>query len=99
VATSSNPSAPSTGVRSTEAGAARHAGLGDPSALVESLIGPAVHELPMLLTPEQAAAFLGIPRSTVYAMLRSGELPSRTVKRTKRISRPELVLWLIESDR
>ena len=40
---------------------------------------------PMLLTPEQAAHVLGIGRTSVYALLRKGELGSVRLGRSRRI--------------
>jgi excisionase family DNA binding protein len=40
---------------------------------------------PMLLTPEQAAHVLGIGRTSVYELLRKGELVSVKLGRSRRI--------------
>jgi excisionase family DNA binding protein len=40
---------------------------------------------PVLLTPEQAARALGLGRTTVYALIREGELRSVRLGRSRRI--------------
>jgi excisionase family DNA binding protein len=69
----------------------------DGVALVERLSGTSLRKLPLLLTPGDVEKLLSIPRSTVYSMLRSGELPYRMVGRTKRVPLPALILWLTDA--
>lgn len=66
----------------------------DPADLVERVSGRRLTDYPLVLSPDQAAQVLGIPRSTVYSMLRDGHLPYRMVGRTRRIPLPALVRWL-----
>ncbi len=49
-----------------------------------------------LLTPDEAATWLNLSRAKVYEMLRSGEIPSITVGRARRIPRAGLEAWLDE---
>ena len=44
----------------------------------------------VMLTPEQAAAALGIGRTTVYALIKSGELRSLLIGRLRRIPLDEI---------
>ncbi|TAK70476.1 MAG: DNA-binding protein [Actinomycetota bacterium] len=46
---------------------------------------------PILLTPEQAARVLGLGRTTVYALMRDGELRSVRLGRSRRIPYASLV--------
>jgi excisionase family DNA binding protein len=46
---------------------------------------------PILLTPEQAARALGLGRTTVYALMRDGELRSVRLGRSRRIPYASLV--------
>lgn len=47
-------------------------------------------ESPLLLRAEEAARLLGLGRSTVFALLATGELPSVRVGRSVRVSRTAL---------
>lgn len=47
----------------------------------------------LLLTPEQAAQRLGIGRTTLYALLSTGELPSVTIGRCRRVHRDSLIAY------
>ena len=49
---------------------------------------------PMLLTPEQAAAVLQLGRTKVFALMKSGELKSIRVGRSRRIPRTALEAWV-----
>lgn len=49
-----------------------------------------VPELPLLLRAEEAARLLGLGRSTVFALLATGELPAVRVGRSVRVSRAAL---------
>jgi excisionase family DNA binding protein len=40
---------------------------------------------PLLITPEEAARRLGVGRSTVYGLLRLGQLPSIKIGRCRRV--------------
>lgn len=46
---------------------------------------------PILLTPEQAARALGLGRTTVYALMRDGELRSVRLGRSRRVPYASLV--------
>jgi excisionase family DNA binding protein len=46
---------------------------------------------PILLTPEQAARALGLGRTTVYALIRDGELRSVRLGRARRVPYASLV--------
>ena len=43
--------------------------------------------VPLLLTPEQAAEYLGLGRTTVYALMARGELECVAVGKRRRIAR------------
>jgi excisionase family DNA binding protein len=43
-----------------------------------------------MLTPEQAAAALGIGRTTAYALIKSGELRSLRIGRLRRVPADEI---------
>jgi excisionase family DNA binding protein len=45
---------------------------------------------PLLLTPEEAARVLSVGRTTVYALMKSGELQPVHIGRSCRLSRAEL---------
>ena len=45
---------------------------------------------PLLLTPEEAAAVLGIGRTTIYALMKAGELHPVHIGRSCRLARAEL---------
>lgn len=49
---------------------------------------------PVLLHADEAAALLGLGRSTVYRLLQSGELPSIRVGRAVRVPRASLARWI-----
>ncbi len=48
----------------------------------------------LLLTPEEAAKALRIGRTSLYKLLRSGEIPSIRVGRSRRIPLRSLKEWL-----
>jgi excisionase family DNA binding protein len=52
----------------------------------------------LLLTPEEAAEVLRIGRTTVYALLRAGELHAVHIGRSCRISRAELERYVRRLD-
>ena len=52
---------------------------------------PRFEELPDLVTPEQAGAFLQISRNSTYELLRSGEIPSIRFGRLLRIRKTDLL--------
>lgn len=66
----------------------------DHTGLVEKITGTKVGSLPLLMTAQQVADFLGIPIAAVYSMMRSGALPTRMVGRTRRVPSPALIRWL-----
>lgn len=49
---------------------------------------------PLLLTPEQAATELGIGRTAVFGLLKSGELRSIKVGRCRRVPRADLAAFV-----
>ena len=57
----------------------------DPQRLRDVLAGE-----PLLLTPEKAAEVLRLGRTTVYALMKSGELRPVHIGRSCRLSRAEL---------
>lgn len=48
-------------------------------------------ELPEMLTPDDVASYLRLPRSTVYALLRRREIPAAFIGRRYRIRRDDLL--------
>lgn len=50
----------------------------------------------LLLKPAEVAATLGIGRSKVYEMLRTGEIPSLRIGKAIRVSRKALEKWVAE---
>jgi excisionase family DNA binding protein len=48
----------------------------------------------LLLRPEEAAAILGLGRSTIYELLRTGELTAAHIGRTTRIPARDLQSWI-----
>jgi excisionase family DNA binding protein len=59
--------------------------MGDPEPLRDVLASS-----PLLLTPEEAATALRIGRTTVYALMRAGDLRPVHIGRSCRLSRAEL---------
>jgi excisionase family DNA binding protein len=55
--------------------------------------------LKLLLTPAEASKALSINRSTLYALLASGQLPSLTIGRARRISVRALSEWIAAQER
>ena len=53
-------------------------------------------EEPWLLRVEEAARLLGLGRSKVYELVRSGEIPSITIGRSRRVPVNELRRWTEE---
>jgi excisionase family DNA binding protein len=50
--------------------------------------------VPMLLTVEQAAAQLGLGRTTMYALIRDGEVESVQIGRLRRIRPSDLAAYI-----
>ncbi|NEM08730.1 helix-turn-helix domain-containing protein [Geodermatophilus normandii] len=59
--------------------------MGDPQLLHDVLSGD-----PLLLTPEEAAQVLRIGRTTIYALMKAGELRAVHIGRSCRLPRAEL---------
>ena len=49
---------------------------------------------PLLYTPEEAAELLRLGRSRIYELLASGQLPSLTIGRSRRIPADALRAWV-----
>lgn len=56
--------------------------------------GQTTAELPLLLKAEEAARLLNLGRSTLFAMLASGELRAVRRGRAVRVERAELDRWI-----
>jgi excisionase family DNA binding protein len=59
--------------------------MGDPQPLRDVLAGD-----PLLLTPEKAALVLRVGRTTIYALMKAGDLRPIHIGRSCRLSRAEL---------
>jgi excisionase family DNA binding protein len=64
-----------------------------------SRVSVAVEELPYMLRVGEVARILMISESKVYAMIASGELPSITFGRSRRVKRDTLFSWLAEREK
>jgi excisionase family DNA binding protein len=51
---------------------------------------------PLLLTPEEAFALIGVGRSHGFKLLASGEIPSLKIGRLRRIPRAALERWVTQ---
>lgn len=49
---------------------------------------------PMLLTPEQAAAFVAVSERTLWSLGNSGEIPRVMIGRSVRYDRRDLIAWI-----
>lgn len=49
---------------------------------------------PLAVNPAQAARLIGVTRSTIYLLIASGELPSFTVGRARRIRISDIDAWI-----
>ena len=68
--------------------------VGELSPAVDIGTGP----IPRLLySPEEAAAALNIDRSTVFALVRTGKLPSRRVGRRRLFTHDDLLAFIASS--
>ena len=52
------------------------------------------HDLPLLLTPPQAADLLGIPTDAAYDLIRKHGLPHTELDGQVSIRKDELICWL-----
>ena len=52
-----------------------------------------IEDLPLMLTPKEVQAWLGMCSTTIYALLRSGEIPSIRVGRRVFVGRETLSAW------
>ncbi len=60
-------------------------------------MGDALHTAgpsPLAVNPAQAAQLIGVTRSTIYLLIASGELPSFTVGRARRIRISDIDEWI-----
>ena len=62
--------------------------------LTSTQLTPAPHLEPLQVEVTEAARLLGYSRSTIYAMLRSGELPSTLHGSSRRIPVTALRAWI-----
>ena len=53
-----------------------------------------VEELPLVLTPMDIAAVLGISRNTAYELIHSEDFPILRVGKQYRVSRKRFLTWL-----
>jgi len=52
-----------------------------------------------VMTADEAAALLGVARSTVMAWAKAGSIPSRRFGRARRFIRQELEAWMLDDER
>ncbi len=52
-----------------------------------------------VMTAEEAAALLGVARSTVMGWAKAGSIPSRRFGRARRFIRQELEAWMLDDER
>jgi excisionase family DNA binding protein len=62
------------------------------------LLGDVLAAEPLLLTPEEAAKVLRVGRTTVYALMKAGDLHPVHIGRSCRISRAELERYVCRLD-
>ena len=70
--------------------------------LVDAHLSPSEPDSPLarssklgeILTPDEVATYLKIPKKTVYKMLRSGALPAFKAGKHWRVSRGDLGAWI-----
>jgi excisionase family DNA binding protein len=60
---------------------------------------PARYIEPMLYRPEEVARLIGFGRSSVYDLIRAGEIPSVLVAGRIRVRRESLEAWIEASSR
>lgn len=58
-----------------------------------------MNDEPALLTATQVAKWLGISRTQVYRLIRSGELPTVPIGKDKRVTRAAINAWLARHSR
>ena len=69
----------------------------EPNVPVTKKGGCAVGEMPLILTPTEAAAMLRIGRSSIYRLLRGGELASLRIGRKIVIPQRAVELYIREN--
>ncbi len=69
-----------------------------PSLTDPNVPGADTRDAPLLLTAEQAARLLSVSRSRIYEWLQSGELPSVSLGRSRRVSRRALEAFVAERE-
>lgn len=57
------------------------------------------HGLPDLLSPQEAAEFLGVHKNTIYSLCKSKELPSFKIGNNRRIRTDALMEWIESQER
>jgi excisionase family DNA binding protein len=51
-------------------------------------------DVPVMFTPDQVANIISVSKSQVFALIRSGELDSLTIGRSRRISQNQLISYI-----
>jgi excisionase family DNA binding protein len=51
-------------------------------------------DVPVMFTPDQVANIISVSKSQVFALIRSGELESLTIGRSRRISQNQLISYI-----
>ena len=66
----------------------------DDSTNVRAITVKRTEELPVVLTPSDIAAILGVSRNTSYELLHSENFPVFKVGKLYRVPRDEFLLWM-----
>ena len=66
----------------------------DNSTNIRAITVKRMEELPVVLTPTDIAAILGVSRNTSYEVLHSENFPAFKVGKLYRVPRDEFLLWM-----
>jgi excisionase family DNA binding protein len=54
--------------------------------------------VPVMFTPLQVAKIISVSKSQVFALIRSGELDSLTIGRSRRVSQDQLIKYIMDKE-